>query len=130
MKKYCYVLCSLLAGWSAYWAFPINEPAVIYFIGTIVGVLSMFILPREEYTHNIVYQSILWAVLILVFQSYIVTGLAIGVGTHIALDHALRLKQQFNLQFGFYSRLICTFSLIVVNTGVVVGVVLNKFLNY
>lgn len=130
MKKHCYVLSSLLVGWLVYWLFPIQEPAIIYFLGTIIGVLALFMIPNKEITHNVVHQSILWSVLILVFQSYIVVGLAIGIGTHIVLDYVFKLKKQINLQFGLYTKLICTFSLILANTGVVVSVVLNKFLNY
>lgn len=130
MRKYCYVLSALLMGWLSYWMFPIKEPALLYFLGAIIGVLALFYLPREEYTHNILYQSVIWVVLILLFPVYIVAGLTIGVATHIALDCVLDYAKQFKLQFGFYSRLICTFSLILVNAGVVVSVVLNKFINY
>ncbi len=115
-------------GWVIQFVFPISEPSLTYFLGIFAGVLSLFYIPNEKYTHNVWIQSALWAVLLIVFPIYIIAGLAVGVGAHIGLDY---LKSSLKKPYlGFRKQWVLTLALITVNTVFVTGVAIAKFLHY
>ncbi|MGN5650786.1 hypothetical protein [Bacillus sp. Brlt_9] len=128
MDKKHYILLSILVGWVIQFVFPISEPSLTYFLGIFAGVLSLFYIPNEKYTHNVWIQSALWAVLLIVFPIYIIAGLAVGVGAHIGLDY---LKSSLKKPYlGFHKQWVLTLALITVNTVFVTGVAIAKFLHY
>ncbi|MED2737267.1 hypothetical protein [Bacillus toyonensis] len=128
MDKKHYILLSILVGWIVQFVFPISEPSLTYFLGIFIGVISLFYIPNEKYTHNVWIQSALWAVLLIVFPIYIIAGLAVGVGAHIGLDY---LKSTLNKPYlGFRKQWVFTLALISVNTVFVTGVAIAKFLHY
>ncbi|WP_088363030.1 hypothetical protein [Bacillus cereus] len=128
MDKKHYILLSILVGWVIQFVFPISEPSLTYFLGIFAGVLSLFYIPNEKYTHNVWIQSALWAVLLIVFPIYIIAGLAVGVGAHIGLDY---LKSSLKKPYlGFRKQWVLTLALITVNTVFVTGVAIAKFLHY
>lgn len=128
MEKKYYLLVSILLGWVSYFVFPIEEPTVTYFLGIFIGVISLFYIPHEKYTHNVWIQLGLWTVLLLLFPEYIVAGLAVGIGTHIGLDLLKNIVK--GTQLGFYQQWLFTMFLILVNGIVVTGMAVSKFMNY
>ena len=128
MEKQYYILISILIGWFSYFVFPIEDPALTYFLGIFIGVSSLFYIPNEKYTHNVWIQFGLWTLLLIIFPEYIIAGLAVGIGTHIGLDHLKNVVK--GVQLGFYQQWLFTMFLIFVNTIVVTGVAIAKFINY
>ncbi|WP_456364082.1 hypothetical protein [Priestia aryabhattai] len=128
MEKKYYILLSILIGWASYFVFPIEKPALTYFLGIFVGVISLFYLPKEQYTHNGWIQAGVWALVLLIFPIYIFAGLAVGMGAHIVLDQLKKLVQGTKL--GFYQQWSFTMGLIFVNFIAVTGVAVGKFMNY
>lgn len=126
-KKY-YILLGILIGWVSYFIFPIEKPALTYFLGIFIGSLSLFYIRKEKYTHNIWIQIALWSIMIVLFPYYIVAGMAVGVGTHIGLDLLKKIVKGTKL--GFYQQWMFTMFLILVNTIVVIGTAVGKFLSY
>ncbi|MGF7535395.1 hypothetical protein AAGG74_17225 [Bacillus mexicanus] len=128
MEKKYYILIGILIGWASYFVFPIEKPALTYFIGIFIGSISLFYIRQEKYTHNIWIQLALWAILIVLFPYYFVAGMAVGIGTHIGLDLMKKLVK--GTQLGFYQQWMFTMFLILINSIVVVGTAIGKFLSY
>lgn len=128
MEKKYYILISILIGWASYFMFPIEDPALTYFLGIFVGVIGLFYIPNEKYTHNVWIQLVLWALLLVIFPEYLIAGLAVGVGTHLGLDRLKKIVE--GAQLSFYTQWIFVMFLILVNSTVVTGITFSKFMNY
>lgn len=128
MEKKFYILLSILFGWAVFFIFPIQEPALTYFLGIIIGTLSLFYIPYKKYTHNIYIQVPLWVVMLSVFPIYFFAGLAVGIGTHIALDRLKNIVKDTKL--GFYQQWTFSMFLVLINFLTVTGYTIEKFMNY
>lgn len=128
MEKKYYILISIIFGWISYFIFPIEDPALTYFLGIFIGSISLFYIPNKKYTHNVWFQVCLWTVILLIFPYYIFAGLAVGVGTHIGLDAVRRKIKIGNLKL--HQQWLFIMTLLFINSLLVTVIAIEKMMSY
>lgn len=81
-----YITTSLFVGVLAYFVFPIDEPTLMYFFGTVLGVLLPMLPYQNKWLHSSIVYGISSAILLILFPVYLVAGMTIGYGVHLVLD--------------------------------------------